>query len=118
SRIVHKADRGGAHRIVATSLGGTSTGAFTLNVRPASEAEVKQAVAQLGVQQMFEADTEKRRETVGALAKYLEEKGATIDQADVGLAFTATRILQMKRDTKAAREACVQFAKLFGKSDL
>jgi hypothetical protein len=37
SRIVHKAARAGTYRIVATSLGGGSTGEFTLSVRVTNE---------------------------------------------------------------------------------
>jgi len=117
ARIIHKAEKTGAYRIVATSLGGKGVGAFGLTVRPASDTEVKQLSLRKQIDKLFDATADERKQTVKDIASYLESKGRKINQSDVRLAFDVAQLLEFAKDEKTAGEACVLYAKLVLQSE-
>ncbi len=116
SRIVQKIERAGKYTIVATSLSGASSGNFKLNVRLASEDEVKEVNLRNKVNQMFGLNVD-RKAIAQEVTKHLEGKGAKVSRSDLGMAMAVAQALEFSKDNKTAADTLKQFAKIFANAN-
>ncbi len=117
ARIVYKADRNGAYKIIATTFGQPMgqfklTGDFTLTVNIASALDL----LEMRANNIGKASAAERNKTINDLKKHLKELGPKLSNREVGLAMNVAQVVEQSAP-KQAMELYKDYTKLFAASE-
>jgi thiol-disulfide isomerase/thioredoxin len=113
SRIIYVAPKTGDYKIIVTTFEPGKTGAFVLEMKPASEAEAKEGILQSKIAAFGDSTPAEQRKTILEVTKMLQAKGEDLSIKDAQMAVT----LFMSADdseVKMLREMGDSFVKIFG----
>jgi len=111
SRILYLVPKSGEYRIIVTAFDG-KTGAFNLDVVPASDAEAAEARMQTRLMGFAEATPAEQKKFVAEVTKEFVKKGENVTLKDAQLAATLAMTLD-EGDVKFARSTIERFIKIF-----
>jgi thiol-disulfide isomerase/thioredoxin len=112
SRILYVAPKTGEYRIIATTFEPGKTGAFQLEVKPATDAEAVEARQQARINDFATSSPAEQKKLIAEFTKDLQSKGEKLTVKDAQVALQLAMMID-ESDAAFTRETCKTFGKIF-----